>query len=120
MSDVKLNKHGTNAGLKAHILSDEKMRQLGFTDKDKDVWYFVLYWDDIDISFNIYIEKDDPDNPRVEVLDEQYLQFYDYQYILSCDPDFKVAKLVKERADNCMTYFIDNGVFSGWQVGDYL
>lgn len=120
MPNVKLNKYGMNANIKAHILPDEKMRQLGFTDFNKDVWYFCKCRDDIEISFNVFIPKNNPDDLNIEVLDEQFCQHYNYQYILEQDPNFKVALIVKGLADNCMTYLIDNGVLSGWQVGDYL
>jgi hypothetical protein len=32
---VKCNKNGVNSEIKAHILSDSKMRELGFTDYNK-------------------------------------------------------------------------------------
>ena len=37
---VELNSHGVNKLIKATILSDEKMREIGFTDYAKDRWYF--------------------------------------------------------------------------------
>lgn len=120
MEDVELDENGLNANIKTHILPDDKMREIGFTDADYSAWYFCKYWGDIDVSFNVRIEKDKPNSLRIDVLDEAFLQPYDYQYLLRRDPNFKVAKLVKSRVDKCMTYLIDNGILSGWQVGDYL
>lgn len=120
MQDVKLDENGLNANIKAHILPDEKMRQLGFTDRNKNVWYFHECWGDIEISFNVRIPKDNPKDLEIDVLDENFLQPYDYQYILSRIPDQKVALMVKNRVDRCMTRLIDGGVLSGWKVGDYL
>ena len=120
MPDVKTNKYGINANIKAHILPDEKMKAIGFTDHNPKSWYFCKYWDDLDLSFNVCIIKDDPDDLRIDVLDEAFCQPYDYQSILSRHPDFKVALMVKDRTDRCMTYLINNGVLSNWKVGDYL
>lgn len=36
---AEVNKHGTNVKIKAHILEEEKMRELGFTDFCEDIWY---------------------------------------------------------------------------------
>lgn len=120
MQDVRLNKNGLNANIKAHILPDDKMYQLGFTDCSKNVWYFHECWGDIEISFNVRIPKDNPKDLKIDVLDEYFLQPYDYQYILSRIPDQKVALMVKNRVNKCMTHLIDGGVLSGWKVGDYL
>lgn len=120
MPDVKTNKYGTNANIKVHILSDSKMRAIGFTDNNPKKWYFCKDWDDLDLSFNVTITKDNPNDLRIDILDEAFLQPYDYQYILSRIPDQKVALIVKDRVDNCMTYLINNGVLSNWQVGDYV
>ncbi len=37
---MELNKHGVNACIKAHLLPDEQMRKIGFTDYRKGYWYF--------------------------------------------------------------------------------
>lgn len=39
--DVKVNSHGTNAKIQGHILPDERMREIGFTDYDPGRWYFA-------------------------------------------------------------------------------
>ena len=38
--DVEVNSNGVNKLIKYNILSDEKMRDIGFTDFSKDNWYF--------------------------------------------------------------------------------
>lgn len=37
---VEVNSHGVNKLIKATILSDKEMREIGFTDYSKDNWYF--------------------------------------------------------------------------------
>lgn len=120
MPNVDVNENGLNANIKAHILPDEKMHQLGFSDRSKDTWYFEEYWDDVEISFNVRIQKNNPDDLKIDVLDENFLQPYDYQYLLSRDPNFKVAKMIKHRVDKCMSRLVEEGVLSGWEIGDYL
>lgn len=119
MSEVKLNSNYVNAKIKAHILSDDKMREIGFTDRSKDAWYFCKGFDDIDISFNVTIPKNG-DDIRIDVLDEAFLQPYDYQYILRVNPNHKVAKLIQERVEKHMKDLQDAGVLSGHQYGEYI
>ena len=37
---VEVNSNGVNKLIKYNILSDEEMRDIGFTDYSKDTWYF--------------------------------------------------------------------------------
>ena len=37
---VEVNSNGVNKLIKYNILSDEEMRDIGFTDYSKDNWYF--------------------------------------------------------------------------------
>ena len=69
---------------------------------------------------NVVIPKDNPEDLRIDVLDEEFLQPYDYQSILEHNPKFAPALEVKESVDMFMMYLIGNGVLSGWSVGDYL
>lgn len=119
---MKVRENGTNAAIQAHILSDERMRKLGFTDNKKDTWYFsrMLHPTKYDISFNVSINKDNPGDLRIDIIDEEFLQPYDYQYMLSNGSTNKVTLAVKEQVDNLMIYLVDNGVLSNWQVGDYV
>lgn len=122
MKDFKTRDNGTNAAIRAHVLSDRRMRELGFTDYAKDTWYFcrMLHPIKYEISFNVSIKKNNPDDLRIDILDEDFLQPYDYQYMLSNGSTNKVALAVKEQVDKLMMYLIDNGVLSNWQVGDYV
>ena len=130
MSEVKVNSHGVNAKIKAHILSDDEMRKIGFTDYAKDAWYFCRtvmeekskrrYGGiDFEVSFSVRIPKDGSDI-RIDVLDEAFCQPYDYQYILERNPTFGVALKVKEQVEKWMKYLQDNGVLSGHIEGEYI
>lgn len=118
---VPINKRGLNANVKAHILSDDDMNRLGFTDLGTESWYLCKHVHKYPtITFNVVIPKDNPEDLRIDVLDEEFLQPYDYQSILEHNPKFAPALEVKESVDMFMMYLIGNGVLSGWSIGDYL
>lgn len=124
--------HGVNAKIKAHILDDAKMREIGFTDYAKDRWYFCRGLNinfngtkkkrglnNVDISFSVTIPKDGSDI-RIDVLDELFCQPYDYQYILGKDPGHKIANIVKEQVEYWMEKLQEVGVLEGHVRGEYI
>lgn len=124
---VELNSHGVNKLIKTTILSDEKMREIGFTDYSKDNWYFCRIikfpkekrYRGFEISFSVTIPKDNSDI-QIDVLDEDFLQPYDYQYMLDKNPTFKPCLIVKEQVEEWMKYLQDSGVLSGHMYGEYI
>lgn len=127
---VELNSHGVNAKIKAHIFDDAKMREFGFTDYAKDRWYFcreINFKDvkkkkglsNIDISFSVTIPKDGSDI-RIDILDEDFCQPYDYQYILKKHPEHKIANIVKEQVEYWMKKLQEEGVLEGHVRGEYI
>lgn len=115
---VKVNKHGTNVKIKAHILEEEKMRELGFTDFCEDIWYWHKTVGE-DITFNLHIKKDGSDM-WIDVLDEDFCQPYDYQHILERNPKLSFALEVKKKVKDIMTYLQEVGVLSGHEYGEYI
>lgn len=79
-----LNKYGVNNVIQSHILPDDEMRKIGFTDANPEVWYFSRGIEH-DVSFNVSIPKNGIDDLRIDVLDEEFFQPYDYQAILDRD-----------------------------------
>lgn len=123
---VELNKNGVNAKIKAHILSDKEMREIGFTDYCKDRWYFnrlIVFkpkkYKNVEISFNVTIPKDGSDI-QIDVLDEDFCQPYDYQYLLNQEPLFQCALIVFEQVEEWMEYLQSKGVLSGHIYGEYI
>lgn len=117
--NIELNSNYVNASIKAHILPDKRMREIGFADLNSDSWYYFRTISTLDISFNVTIPKDGSDI-RIDVIDEEWLQPYDYQYILSYKPDFKVALIVRDFVEEQMKFLQDNGVLSGHEYGEYI
>lgn len=127
MIDVKVNSHGVNKSIKAAILSDEKMREIGFSDYNNKNWYFcrtirfpkTQRYRGFDVSFSVTIPKDGSDI-RIDILDEDFCQPYDYQYILNEHPDFEPCLIVKEQVEEWMKYLQDKGILSGHNYGEYI
>ena len=124
---IELNSNGVNKLIKAKILSDEEMKKIGFTDYSKDRWYFcenikfpkTSKYRGFDISFSVSIPKNNSDI-RIDVLDEDFCQPYDYQRILTKSPNHECANIVKEQVEEWMKYLQDNGVLSGHIYGEYI
>lgn len=136
MNKVEVNKHGVNKLIKATILSDEKMKEIGFYknyyegtphEQYSPYWYFVRFikfpkekrWKGLSISFNVHIPKDGSDFD-IMVLDDDFCQHYPYYNILSKNPDNECANIVKEQVEKWMKYLQDNGVLSGHVYGEYI
>ena len=78
------------------------MREIGFTDYCKDRWYFCRvvqkFKYGFDITFNVTIPKDGSDI-GIDILDDSFMQPYDYQYMLDRNPNFEPALKVKEQVE---------------------
>lgn len=134
--DVELNSNGVNKSIKYNILSDERMKEIGFnknyyegTDHEEysPYWWFsrrIMFpkekvFGNIEIDFDVKIPKDGSDID-IMVLDMYFCQPYDYQYILDKNPKHKCANIVKEQVEMWMKYLQDNGVLSGHVYGEYI
>lgn len=121
MNDVKLNKYGNNEKIKAYILDESEMRKIGFTDCREDTWFYEKIIDlKMDISFSVSINKNDPLDFRIYILDEDFLQPYDYQYLLKENPNFKPALKIKELVEEQIKYLQNAGILSGHIYGEYI
>jgi hypothetical protein len=134
--NVEVNSHGVNKLIKATILSDEKMKEIGFnknyyegTDHEKysPYWWFTRgiefpkekKWKGIEIDFTVKIPKDGSDI-NIMVLDMDFCQPYDYQRILNKNPKHLCANIVNEQVEMWMKYLQNNGVLSGHVYGEYI
>ena len=119
---VELNSHGVNKAIKAHILSDEEMKSAGFRmikgdSQRSDYWYysclleFLPPYDKSEISFSVSIPMDGSDI-NIDILDEEVLQPYDYQYIIENVIYHVFASLVKMEVEEEMKRLQDLGILS--------
>ena len=130
--NVETNSHCVNKKIKANILDDDKMRNIGFSDHCKDRWYFCRVinfpktkeYRGFEVSFGVAIPKDGSDI-RIDVLDEAFCQPYDYQSMIirsrekGISPN-KTAMIVFEQVEMWMKYLIDAGVLEGHEYGEYI
>lgn len=124
---VEVNSNCVNAKIKAHILSEKEMREIGFTNHYKPNWYFcrpikfpqTKRYRGFDISFSVSIPKDCSDI-SIDVLDEDFCQPYDYQSMLHKNPTFEPALIVYEQVEEWMEYLQSKGVLSGHVKGEYI
>jgi hypothetical protein len=115
---MKLDANGLNAAIGSHLLSDDDMFGLGFTDHKKDTWYLCVRVE-TDITLNISIPKDGS-RFRIDVLDEDFGQPYDYQNILKRHPKLEFARSVKARVENQLELLTKSGVITGFTRGMYV
>lgn len=119
--EVVLNENYNNAAIKVHLLDEAKMREIGFTDFRPSTWYFCkCNVGHPDISFSLSIEKNNPDKWRIDVLDENFLQPYDYQMMIEKGTTNPIPKRVQEKVEYWMEYLKDNGIIEGHNYGDYI
>lgn len=134
--NVELNSNGVNKKIKAHILSDDEMREIGFhknyyegTDHEEysPYWWFSKtikfpkekQYRGFEIDFDVKIPKDGSDI-IIYVLDMDFCQPYPYQEILKKNPSHKCAKIVNDQVEEWMTYLQEKGVLSGHEYGEYI
>lgn len=103
--------------MKLHVLDEQKMRQIGFTDYANERWYLSRKLAD-DVTLNVTISKD-KSSGSVEVLDEEFCQWYDFEYILNNDPNHRFANEVKQNFTNNMIWLTQEGIVENWNEGDW-
>lgn len=117
---VKLTEHDNNAAIKVHILDDATMKLNGFRrfiDGVDNWWYFCKRVHK-DITFNMTIY--DSGDWQIDILDECFLQPYDYQAMYESGNYRPVVLTVMKNVNEIMDSFVHKGIISGWKVGDYI
>ena len=94
------------------------MRELGFTDYSPTNWYYCSRVG-AGITLNVSIPKDGG-RFRLDVLDEDFGQPYDYQEYLVRNPQQEFALGVKDAVENQMDFLSAAGVISGFARGMYI
>lgn len=123
--DVPVKDH-QNANIEFGNISEEELFELGFRN-NKDSYYIcknlIGKWE---ITFNLTIYKNDK-RIKIDVLDENFLQPYDYQNILRIGYE-SWDKINKEQypykthieVQKIMKWLLDNNVIKGYTLGDYI
>lgn len=115
---MELDHNGLNTAISANILPEARMRELGFTDHLETTWYYNTRVGN-GVSFNVSIPKDGS-RLRIDVLDEDFLQPYDYQMFLEKTPNLAFALGVKAGVEFQMETLSKAGVITGYSKGMYI
>lgn len=110
---IWMDEKGLNMAIGSKILPDEQMRALGFTDHQTANWYWVKNLGH-EVSLNVTIPKDGS-RLSIDVLDEWYLQPYDYQAIHS-----PIADRIAVKVDRHLAELQEAGVITGFVPGMYV
>ena len=114
--DVPLNARGNNANLRASLgVSDETMKANGF--KQRNGRWSLVENLGYCISLNIHVLCD---SVIIDVIDEEFLQPYDYQSMICGVSKNSVALEVHRKVQSTMKRLSDAGIIEGWVVGDYI
>ena len=116
--DVPLDSNHQNALIRANVLRDDEMRELGFTDKVESTWYLCKKVSD-DITFNVFINKRTA-AVKIEVLDEAFLQHFDYQEQIRRGRNDKYIVAIHDKVQNHMAWLMRNRIIEGYRLGDYI
>lgn len=118
--DVPRNKAGQNSNIKPNPnLKEKTLLDFGFTKEPTSEFYMMSKLTS-DISFNVEIDIETNDI-SIEVLDEDFLQPYDYQIMLK-NPNYvpKIAKIVHHKVQEIMKKLMDSGIIVGYKENDYI
>lgn len=113
----EVDENGLNIAIKAHVLSDDLMRNAGFRLTDHG-WYYVKTLER-DLSFNVTIDAT-TEAVRIDVIDELFCQPYDYQAILRHNADHPIANPIYHAVEREMARLTELGIISGHTPGDYI
>lgn len=119
--DVPVNSRGMNNNIKINILSEEKMREIGFTDYNEDVWCFrKIVHKKFNIEFSLSINKYNSNNFKIDVLDSEWLQIYDYQRCIEEGIYNNDLLEIHNNVQDIMKMLIENNIIEGYNLGDYI
>lgn len=120
----QVNKYQTNVLLQGHVKSASEMIEYGFRRIDYkgiDVPYWSYYTSLIP-KYNIgfYLGLYDDGLIRIDVLDDDFGQPYDYQKLLNRDPYYMFPRQVFWEVDKLMCKLQNDGFISGYYTGMYV
>jgi hypothetical protein len=117
---IPYTKHQNNAALSMSPAEDSTMRRLGFTDHREGYWYLCRSVSpDHDMTLNVEIAKDGSDW-QIDVLDENFCQPYDYQYLLNLNPTLDYPNKVADECEKWFRKLSEWGLLHGWHEGMYV
>ena len=115
-ANVPLDERGQNANIKFKVLDIGSMEECGFR-HTYGKWVYCLGITN-DISLNIQIS--DNEVGTIDILDDQWLQPYDFQGMIMSKKINPTVRLVQKRVYSVMANLMEKGIIGGWNEGDYI
>jgi|SRR5690606_1501361 len=116
----EIHKNGFNMNIKINPKQTvESLMEYGFTNHHESTLYYSRNICE-NISFNLSVNKETLEIERLDVLDEDWLQPYDYQYILLDNPKAEFARNVYFKVNKILTKLQNDGIITGFTVGMYI
>lgn len=122
--DVPVKDH-QNANIEFGNISEEELIKLGFRNNENDYYICKNLIGKREITFNLTIYKNDK-KIKIDILDENFLQPYDYQSILKRQQFVNGINInsysyrVHIKVQEIMKWLLDNNIIIGYQLGDYI
>lgn len=116
----ELTPSGFNKNIKVHSnQTSDSLLEYGFSNHDEPTLYFYKDLGD-DISFNLLIDKKTLEIKAIDVLDEEFLQPFDYQAILMKNKNHSLAQKVYHKVNEILTKLQTDEVITGFRIGMYV
>ena len=116
----ELTKKGFTNKIKIHpSQTKEKLLQYGFTNYNPERLYFCRMLDK-DISFNLSIDINTLEILEIDILDEDFLQPYDYQSSIIRGNPSKMEIRIFKAVNKLLTQLQEDGVIIGFTEGMYV
>lgn len=116
----KVDETGLSLAIQFHVRPESEMLAAGFRIPYEGAdHYYLCRMVESDISMNVTVPMDGS-RGRIDVLDEEFCQPYDYQHMLSQRPHHPFATKVKDKVDDEMERLVEAKILSGWSRGDYI
>ena len=109
----------TNRIKLAEGMTAERLLQYGFSNHHAPTLYFCKTVGP-EISFNLIIDKKSLYIKNIDVLDEDFLQPYDYQAMLMSDQTHPMARKVFDEVDKVLSKLQKDGILTGYVRGMYI
>ena len=110
-----------NANIKAHILDEDKMREIGFVERTFH-WEYeakVSFIPSMEEYLKVTIGKESED-VNIKVIDKFLERVYDYQSQIYDDEFQEYANRIHIKVQDEMEKLVEWGIISGYNRGDYI
>lgn len=103
----------------AEEVTVDKLIEYGFTNRHKPRLSFGRMLSE-DVSLSVVVDVETLKITRIDVLDDDFCQPYNYQSILATDSTHTYARKVFDGVDKWLTRMQEDGIIKGYTRGMYV